>query len=201
MIGEPILAARRLIEELGVSSWIACVCGFWYEYSLNGSPGFAPYCYGFDVANKKVTLYNEGNTRMSTSTWDLCGKAVARMLELPVDKAKGPKLSDFKNGFLYIRSFTITQREMFDSILRVTGDKEGDWTVTKQPAQERYAEGLAMMKDPEKMRLGFGQALYARAFYPEEPGVIEHKRLANDVLGLEKEDLDFCTRRAVDRTA
>jgi hypothetical protein len=201
LVGGPIRAMRKLIEELGVSSWIACVCSFWYEYSLNGIPGFAPYCYGFDIDNKKVTFYNEGNTKMCTSTWDLCGKAVAKLLQLPIKASSGPSLSDYKNKCFYIRSFTLTQREMLDSILRVTGDKESDWTITKQDAKERYYQGLEMMKDPQNGRLGFGQALYARGFYPDEPAVYEHKGLANNVLGLEKEDLDFCTKRGLDRTA
>ena len=41
---------------------------------------------------------------------------------------------------------------------------------------------------------------YARVFYPDEPGLFQNRaKLANEVLGLPEEDLDECTRRAIER--
>ena len=48
---------RDQISSLGVS-WIAIVCGFWYEFSLAGSE----YRYGFDFHNKKVIFFDYGTT-------------------------------------------------------------------------------------------------------------------------------------------
>ena len=58
------VANRKLIEEIGKSSYIAVVTGFWYEYSLAIPPN-----YGFNFANRTVTLFDEGETKISTSTW------------------------------------------------------------------------------------------------------------------------------------
>ena len=197
LIGEGIIKARKLVESLGVSSWVAVVSGFWYEYSLS----FSPVSYGFDFKNKKATFYNEGTTRMNTTTWDQTGRAVARVLQLPIKSGSGPSLSDYKNNMLYISSFAVSQRDMLDSIHRVSGTTDKDWTIEKQDAKERWAEGMEELKQPEKYgRLGFGKMLYARGFYPDEPGLFEKRaKLANEVLGLPKEDLDESTKKAIAR--
>ncbi len=59
-----VVATHRLIEEIGKSSYVAVVTGFWYEYSLAMPPN-----YGFDFVNRAVTLFDEGETKISTSTW------------------------------------------------------------------------------------------------------------------------------------
>jgi hypothetical protein len=54
---------RKAIVDLGKSSFIALSTGFWYEWSLAISVGF-----GFDLPNRQVTLFDEGETKISTST-------------------------------------------------------------------------------------------------------------------------------------
>jgi len=60
MMGQAILATRKKIEELGKSSWIAMVTGFWYAFSLASSEA-----YGFDLKNRKVTFYDEGTAKIN----------------------------------------------------------------------------------------------------------------------------------------
>ena len=197
LIGEGIIKTRQLIESLGVSSWVAIVCGFWYEYSLS----FSPASYGFDFKNKQVTFYNEGNERLNTSTWDQCGRAVAKVLQLPIQGGSGPSLSDYKNGMVYISSFAINQRDMLDSVHRVSGTTDEDWTLDKEDAKKRWGDGMQELRQPGKYsRLGFAKLLYSRVFYPGEPGLFQNRaKLANEVLGLPEEDLDECTRKALKR--
>ena len=182
------LGARESIEKLGKSAWIGVTCGFWYEYSLSMGGPF----YGFDFSTKTVTLYDEGNVRMNTSTWPQCGRAVAKLLALPLQA--DTCLNDYKNKTVHISSFNLSQRDMLASVERVTGEK---WEVKYQPVKERYAEGLKEFQSGNRM--GFGKLLYARPFYPDGSGEFEKKYgLQNDVLGLPKEDLDEATRVAVD---
>lgn len=58
------MATRKLIEEVGKSSYIGLSTGFWYEWSLAIAPA-----YGFDFANRSITFFDDGRTKISTSTW------------------------------------------------------------------------------------------------------------------------------------
>jgi hypothetical protein len=183
---------REHIEKLGKSSWIGIACGFWYEYSLSAGP----WSYGFDLQNRAVTFFDEG-TKVSTSTWLQTGRAVANLLALKVlpDEANdsSPCLSRYRNKFVYVSSFTINQQDMFDSVLRVTKTTRGDWNISSQPVRQRYAEGKERFQNGD--RTGYGMMLYARAFFPDEAG--QHPSNNNGDLGLPEEDLDECTKSAV----
>ncbi|KAJ5805166.1 hypothetical protein N7474_011053 [Penicillium riverlandense] len=190
---QPHEGIRQLIVDLGKSSYIALATGFWYEWSLA-----IPAAYGLDFANRSMTFFDEGETKMSTSTWPQVGRAVASLLSLPiVPEQPNPKasLENLKNKLLYLSSFTISQKEMFESALRVTGTKESDWTISRESTQERYAKGL---KEMHEGRLeGFAKMLYTRVFYPDGSGDYENsKGTVNALLGLPKEDLDAATKAA-----
>ncbi|KAF9697521.1 hypothetical protein EKO04_004358 [Ascochyta lentis] len=175
-------------------NFIALCCGFWYEFSLaQGEPWF-----GFDIKNRNVTLYDEGDVRINTSTWEQCGRAVASLLSLPVASSGDGELvvEDWRNEGLYVSSFLISQREMLDSLHRVLGTSDDDWTITKENVKERYQKGLAQLQGGD--RLGFAKAMYARIFFPGEGGDFQTGYgLDSEKLGLPREDLDEATRRAV----
>lgn len=84
------------------------------------------------------------------------------------------------------------------SALRVTGTKEGDWTITKEPTQERFSTGTKEVQ--EGKREGFAKFLYTRIFFPDGCGDFEHnKGTLNSLLGLPKEDIDEATKVAIER--
>jgi hypothetical protein len=148
---------------------------------------------------KKIIFYDDGNTKVNVSTWEQCGRAVAALLslkELPEDeKDRSPTVSSWRNKPLYVASFLVSQKDIFESWKRVTGDKDEDWTVSYQPAVELYQEGLVRFQNGEEE--GRAQAMYARNFYPNGGGDFEHSRgLANAQLVLPQEDLDERTRIA-----
>jgi hypothetical protein len=188
---------NALINEVGCS-WIGVSTGFWYEWSLA-----IPASYGFDIEKRTVTFIDDGETKITTSTWPQVGRAVAGLLSLKVSP-DGPDdkistLESFKNKYVYTGSFTISQKDMLESLQRVTKTTGDDWTITKEPHEERYAAGLAAMKTGDRM--GFAKAMYTRVFYPDDGGNTEKTRgLANGALGLPKEDLDEATKAAVKRS-
>ncbi|KAJ6598133.1 putative isoflavone reductase family protein [Mycena vulgaris] len=191
-------ADRDLIEKLGKSSWVGIACSFWYEYSLGGGPAL----YGFDFKNRSVTFFGDGTQKINTSTWPQTGLAVARLLSLKVspDDANdtSPTLSQFRNKPLYVSSFLLSQKDMFASVLRVTGTKESDWKIEHEAHEARYAAGVAQFKGGDMQ--GFGKLLYTRVFYPDGCGNYEARHgLHNDILGLPKEDLDEFTKIAAKR--
>ncbi|KAK6379294.1 hypothetical protein LTS17_006212 [Exophiala oligosperma] len=189
--------ARDLIEKAGLGR-VSLVCGFWYEYSLAG----AAVRYGFDFKNRSVVFYDDGNTKINTSTWDQAGRAVAKLMSmkiLPGDAADdgSTTLSRFRNQFVYVSSFLISQKDIFASVLRVTGTTEKDWTVTYEDAHERYKAGVSELQSGNMD--GFPKLLYARVFWRGGGGDFESvKGTSNDLLGLPKEDLDDRTKAAIE---
>ncbi|WPH01817.1 NAD(P)-binding protein [Acrodontium crateriforme] len=189
---------RKELESLGKSSWIGISCSFWYEWSL----GIAP-AYGFDIPNKQVTFFDDGTQKINTSTWAQVGRAVAGVLSLPIRAENGVKsdecLEHFRNKMVYISSFTVSQMDMFDSILRVTGDKASEWKVTHENSKERWAKGFEDMKKGDRM--GFARYMYTRVFFPDGVGNFEKTRgLQNELLGLPHEDIDKATKVAIERS-
>ena len=181
------------IEAAGCS-WTSMICSMWYEFSL----AMGPLWFGFDFANKKLTLYDDGTTKINLTTWEQCARAVAALLslkELPEDaNDKSLTVDTWRNQPLVISSFLVSQKDMFESWKRVSGDKDSDWTVEKEPSKERYQKGMEAMKsaqDPMSARMGAAMASFVRAFFPNGGGDYESTRgLDNAKLGLPKEDLD-----------
>jgi hypothetical protein len=187
------------IEATGSCGWVVLGCGLWYEYSLV----LGPMVFGFDHEAKKMTMYDHGEVRINVTTFEQCARAVAALLslpELPWDEAEDVRgtVSGWRNRVVYVASFLVSQREMFESWKRVTGEKEGsgdgEWTVEYVSSRERYEQGKAMAgsaTDPFSWRLGAATASFVRMFFPD--GALDYETtrgLANGVLGLPKEDLD-----------
>ncbi|KAL1960765.1 hypothetical protein VTO42DRAFT_6595 [Malbranchea cinnamomea] len=191
---------RKYIEELGKSSWVDFVSGFWYEFSLaGGSERF-----GFDLENRSVVFYDDGKARIHTSTWEQTARAVAKVFSLKEkpdsDDDKNLTLSSFKNKAVYFASFLVSQEDMFESVLRVTGTKREDWQISYESSHERLQKALDPTRrgDKETIRRG----MYTRQFFPEEPGYASGafgrwQGLQNEALGLPDEDLDERTAIAI----
>lgn len=184
------------VESLGVTSYILLACGFWYEFSLGGGPDR----YGFDFKKRSLVFFDGGNTAINTSTWLQCGRAIASLMSLkerPDDENDhSVTLSQFRNGPVYISSFRLSQREMFDSVKRITGTNDADWTITHESTAERYrsSKGSILQGDNH----AFVKLLYSRTFYPNGGGDFESTRgLHNDILGLPSEEIDPATSIAI----
>ncbi|KAI4112596.1 MAG: hypothetical protein LQ345_006281 [Seirophora villosa] len=187
---------RDLIEKLGKSAWVGICCGFWYEFSLGGGLD----TYGFDMKNRTLTLFDDGTQALSTSTLPQVGRAVANLVGLKIlrddENDKSPCLSDFKNKFAYVASFVVSQKDMLESVLRVTKTEAKDWKITSEPTAQRFQRGNELFQkgDFSGMRI----SLYTRNFYPDQSGNFAVTRgLDNDKLGLPKEDLDEFTQLSV----
>ena len=193
MYGAGALKRCQEVEAAGMS-YVAFSGGFWYEWSLS----WGEVAFGFDIAHKRVTFFDDGKTPITVSTWGQNGQALSSLLSLP-ESGVSPSLEQWRNKPLYFSSFTISQRDMLDSLHRVLGTSDDDWTITKQPSRERYAEGLAQLKGGD--RLGFIKAMYTRTFFQNGDGDYTKKGLADKILKLPQEDLDEATKRAVDMAA
>ncbi|CZR49298.1 putative isoflavone reductase family protein (CipA) [Fusarium proliferatum ET1] len=193
LLGPVAKANRDEIERLGMK-WITVCCGFWFDYSLAGGESR----FGFDFDKKTLTLYDDGNVKNSTSTLAQVGRAVARVLslkELPDDENdRSLTVSSFLNRAVYLNSFVVSQKDLFESVKRVTGTSDADWTVTHESSRKRYEDGLAQVKRGDMS--GFSKLLYARAFFPEDPSDLSAKA-QNELLSLPKEDFDEATKDGI----
>lgn len=196
MYGDRWKRLETEMESLGIPYWMAIVCGFWYEFSLGGGP----VRYGFDINKRTVVLFDEGTTAINTTTWTQIGRAMVNLLslkELPDDQDDHSlTLNHFSKGQVRISSFRISQRDMFESIKRVTGTTDSDWTITKEPSLDRWKDGIEAVKKGDMT--GFGKLLYTRVFFPNGDGDYESSEgLHNHLLGLPEEDLDEATKLGV----
>ena len=185
-----VVSRLENIQKLG-ASYIVMTCGYWYGWSLAmGEPGF-----GFDLRTRTVTFFDDGNTKINVSTWKQCGRGLAALLSLP-ESSSSPALSQWKNQTVYIASFKVSQRDILDSIHRVNGTTDDDWTIKHQDSSARFKAGLQELKKGEMT--GFARARYARIFFPTGDGDYETSRgLDNETLRLPREDLDESTREVL----
>ena len=198
LIGHSTQPARKQIEQLGVSKWVTLSCGFWYEWSLP----IGKDTYGFDLKNREVVLFDDGEQKIDTSTWPQCGRALAGLLSLKVfpedENDKSLTLESYANGFAFVTSFTVNQKDILASVLRVTGTKESDWKLTHENSRERWAAADKAFKSGD--RSAFARTMYSRIWYPTGEGCFEQsgKQTVNKALNLPKENLDEYTKMCVD---
>ncbi|KAJ7208638.1 hypothetical protein GGX14DRAFT_566851 [Mycena pura] len=178
------------VRKLANAACVTMVCGFWYEWSLALGENF----FGIDIKNRKVTFFDEGTTKVTVSTWDECGRALAGLLSLP-ETGPSPCVADWKDKKLFVQSFLVSQRDMLDSLHRVLGDTDADWTIVKVPAAQRIQEAQEQLKNGDFR--GFVKKMYSRTFL--NPGEADYsKQLADEIIGLPKEDLDTVTKTVMD---
>lgn len=179
------------MEHLGIS-YISLACGTWYEWSL----ALGESWFGFNIPERKVTFFDDGRTKINVSTWPQCGRAVVALLNLPESDAS-PCLADWKNKPVYITSFSVSQRDMLESLHRILGTSDVDWQITFEPTAKRVQDG--MDEFAKGIMTGIGKAMYARLFMRSRAGEMElPRKVDNTKLGLPLESLDRSTRAAVE---
>lgn len=194
LVGAPLLEARREIESLGVSSWVALSCGFWWEWSLLGR---GEERFGCGLGPRTMTFFDDGEEIITSSTWDQCGRAVAALVSLPRYPADEldtttTTLERWANKPVYISSFRVNQKDMFACMKRVTGTTDADWKIEHISSQERYTNAQEALR--KGIRRGFSEQMYTRIFFPTGEGDHARLGLANEALGLPEEDIDQVTR-------
>jgi hypothetical protein len=66
----PKMARRRLIEELGVSSWIAVIVNFWLDANIQSG------LWGVQVGDRKAEIFKGADAKISTTTVVRCGEGI-----------------------------------------------------------------------------------------------------------------------------
>ncbi|PNP42353.1 hypothetical protein TGAMA5MH_06035 [Trichoderma gamsii] len=180
----PKVARRRLVEELGVSSWIAVIVNFWLDVNIQIG------LWGIDVKDRKVELFKNAEAKVSTTTVSRSGEVIAALLSLPETE-----LAQYKNKSYYYSSFELSQRDIFEAVKRATGTQDADWDIRERDAAQVIAEA-----EP-KIRQGDGYAewyrLFAKFFQGFKGGNYEDKAIDLEKYGLPKENLDVVVKQAI----
>jgi hypothetical protein len=154
--------------------------------------------FGINIKDRVATLYDDGMAKFNTTTLKTVGRAVAAVLSLPATEqnAGEPSLSTYRNQFLYISSFRVSQRDILDAVEEATGTGDSDWTIEKRSAQAYIDEGHQRIQRGDFY--GVGNILYGYHFKEGLGGDFSStKGTANAVLRLPKEDLVEETRSVV----
>lgn len=178
-------AARERIQKHGMKS-IAVISNPWLEYCIKG-PNFF-----IDVKEKKATLFDEGKVVMTTSTMAQVGRAVAGLLSLPEDE-----LASFGNKFVYFSSFALTQRQLLDAVIRVTGTNAAEWEISHGDAGELIEQGqIKLQKGDFSGMLN----LISGPYFKENMGgdIRGQSTYLNKKLGLPEENLDVALKAALE---
>lgn len=168
---------REYIESKGQgkTKWIGIVNNPWTDYSLNAG------MFGIQVKDKTFTSV-EPQTKFNTTSLAQAGRAVAAIV-----LAKPEILKGYENKLVYVNSFYVTQREIFESVLKATGTTEDQWKVGSENVDEKIQSGKNAVAAGNFM--GAVNILYG-ATMKEGLGNVYGGELANDKLALPKEDLD-----------
>jgi hypothetical protein len=106
-----------------------------------------------------------------------------------------PSLSDYKNQFVYITSFSVSQNDMLAAVQRATGTMMPDWTLTHVPVDQYIQHGRDMFAKGD--RRGMVNVLYGCTFKRGLGDQFHGRQVANETLGLEEEDLDEVVDKVV----
>jgi hypothetical protein len=172
----PISAAKAstvdyLKSKESELSWTSIITGPFFDWAF--PVGF----HGFDLANKKANIYDEGKARYSSTNLHTVALAIIRALERP-------ELT--KNQYVYVSGIDTTQKEILEALEKVTGEK---WRVTHGTTKDLAKIGNEKIAKGDYS--GILDLLQAVTFGAEEElGYLKTAKEWNEKLGLPRDDLE-----------
>ncbi|OAG42678.1 hypothetical protein AYO21_02961 [Fonsecaea monophora] len=170
-----VAAVDYLRSKQDKISWTAVIIGALFDWGLN-IPGFG----GWNVPDRKVTIYDGGEIPYEATTLDQVGRGVTAIL-------KHPDIT--KNNYVYINSFTITQNQLLEIFEKITGDQ---FAVTHDSSEQLWQSGFNQIQ--EGQRLGvlaqIASAFYAKGAELNLANYSKTRGLWNDRLEIPNEKLE-----------
>ncbi|KAF2741204.1 NAD(P)-binding protein [Polyplosphaeria fusca] len=151
-------------------SWSTIITGPFFDWGLK--IGFT----GFNLANKKASLIDEGKGHWIGTNLAQIGLATVKVLE---------KAAETKNKHIYISSFTTTQNDVLAALEKFTGSK---FTVENTSSKEHAARGAELVSRGDYS--GIMLQIQATALGDHGHGDYSSAGLWNEKLGLPKEDFE-----------
>ncbi|KAL3417505.1 NmrA-like family protein [Phlyctema vagabunda] len=168
---------KKVAAEHATFTWTGIATSLFFDWGLKvGSLGFS-------IAKKSATIYDSGNEAFLGTNLSTIGQAVVAVLQQPQQTA---------NRYLNIASFTTTQNEVRALLEAETGST---WTLTRASTEDERTTGEQKLAQGD--RSAFGHLLKPHLFGDGIGHANPRGGLANDELGLPKEDLRETLRAAV----
>ncbi|KAI1820257.1 NmrA-like family protein [Xylaria intraflava] len=165
-----VIGQLREKESTGLS-WTAVCTGMFADIGL--TTGFM----GFDLKGHTAKIWDDGNTKFSSSTRQVVAKSIAGVLKHPEETA---------NKYVYTSSFEVSMNDLVSALEKAQGTQ---YSLTHTTTAEEVADGKAMLAKGEFMKAG---KLVIAANLTTGCGnnfAVEEK-LWNDALGVPREDVE-----------
>ncbi|RDH29242.1 NAD(P)-binding protein [Aspergillus welwitschiae] len=183
----PLLDGKKAVvdylkEKQDRLSWTALITGPFFDWGLQ--TGFL----GFNLQSHEATVYDNGTIPASVSTLAQIGRALVAVLQNP--EATG-------NQYVYVESFTVTQKQILGALEKATGK---EWKVTDVDFEPLIQESTERFKGGDFSAVLALLLAAALARFPDGPyGSWEQVSGGswNKRLGIEHEDLDEVVRSLV----
>ncbi len=134
---------------------------------------------GYDIMRQKATIWDSGEIRFSVTTHPRVAASVVQVFS---------RVKETANKYLYISSFETSMNEILASLEKATGGQK--WEVTHVSSEEEIIHGREALLRGDFM--GAGKLALAASF---KGGLgadfASEETLANEMIGLPKEDLDI----------
>ena len=121
LIFEPKRNAQRDLEAevlaSGAITWTAIIVGAWYDWAIENKQ------FWIDRDSRSIMRFGSGNQKCSISRLELCGRALAAVLQSP---------ERYRNRPAYFASHTVSTNELVDILGEITTDGR-KWDVIDVP--------------------------------------------------------------------
>jgi hypothetical protein len=179
-IFQPKLETAKYLKskESDTFSWTSFTTGPFFDWGLQ--VGFL----GFDLANKKARIWDDGDVPFSSSNLSLIGQAVAAALS-------SDYVADTKNKEVYVASHTTTQKDILAELEKQTrgDDKNAKWQVEKVDGTKLFEEAHGRIQSGKFEVPDIYTVIQTIAFGQKFNGASDHSKKAwNGRLELANED-------------
>ncbi|KAF7176530.1 hypothetical protein CNMCM7691_002848 [Aspergillus felis] len=165
-------------KESSGLTWTAIACGTWIGWCMRNN------FLGLNHASRSITFTDDGEGYFSTTTLDNTALALNRVLLNPSTTA---------NQIVFTSDFATTQRELVQTIERLTGEKWERKSISTEetiPALKKAWENGEVAAGYGLINIGFTKGTYSGHFEP-----IKHIR--NKELGLPEKNIEQVVKEAL----
>ena len=169
------MAAKEREGGVGRLTWTTLITGHFFDYGLTCG------LLNFNVEKRKAYLLDGGDVKFSNSTLPFIADAVIRILQKPEETA---------NKVLYIHSLRFTQNELLAVLEKVTGES---FEKVEQSSEEELGRSRPKMLEGSQEAEEEVVAVWGIV----ATDWLGREGFANELLGLEEENLEEEVRKAL----